>query len=195
MSIIFLSIPLSGCGKRDIQQWGAPPQMQIDTTKTYYAVFETSLGTFKVELWTKDAPHTVNNFIFLADQKFYDGTTFHRIRQNFMIQGGHPDPKDNTVSGPGYSFPDELPPNGNYDPGVLAMANAGADTNGSQFFICTGVNASDLNSNPNYTQFGKVIEGMEVVLKIAAVPVNYYSGEFGKPKNPPIVKHITIEKS
>jgi peptidylprolyl isomerase/peptidyl-prolyl cis-trans isomerase B (cyclophilin B) len=201
MSIVCLLIPLSSCGKK-IQQWAEPPAMQIDTTKTYYAVFDTSLGTFKVELWASAAPITVNNFIFLSEQKFYDGTTFHRIRKNFMIQGGNPDPKG-TIGNPGYNIPDELPPKGNYDTGILAMAksydpNTGSiipNSGGSQFFICTGANAASLNTDPDYTQFGKVVEGWDVVLEIAAVEVSFYNNEFGTPKNPPVIKHITITES
>jgi peptidylprolyl isomerase len=113
-----------------------------------------------------------------------------------MIQGGDPDYKNSEINGPGYAIPDELPPKDNkYTPGVLAMANSGADTGGSQFFICTGnIAYTSLNANPNYTQYGKVVEGMDVVLKIAKVDVNYFNGEFSKPTNPPVVNHITIEE-
>lgn len=193
LSMVCMLVPLSSCGKDNIEQWAEPPAMQIDANKTYYAIFDTSLGTFKIELWAKDAPITVNSFVFLAQQGFYDGTVFHRIVQNFMIQGGDPDYKNTDINGPGYTIPDELPPKGNYNLGVLAMANAGPNTGGSQFFICTGNNAANLNSDKAYTQFGIVVDGLDVVLAIAAVDVNFFNDEFGKPKNPPIVHSITIE--
>ena len=196
MSMVCLLVPLSSCNKTNIQQWTKPPKMQIDVEKTYYAIFDTSLGTFKIELWAKDAPQTVNNFVFLAEQKFYDGTVFHRIMKNFMVQGGNPGYNNSNISGPGYTIPDELPPKGKYNPGVLAMANGGADTGGSQFFICTGNSAyTGLNNNPVYTQFGQVVEGMDIVLEIAKVEVDFFNNEFSKPKNPPVVNHITIEKT
>jgi len=174
------------------QQWSSPPAMQIDTSKTYYAVFNTSLGSFKVQLFVADAPQTVNNFVFLARQKFYDGTIFHRIIKTFMIQGG--DPLGTGMGNPGYNIPDELPVKYSYDPGIVAMANSGrANTGGSQFFICTGADAASLNKSPIYTQFGKVVEGMDVVQKIAAVPVVASNGELSKPVNPPVIKTISIE--
>jgi len=191
MSMVCLLVPLASCSKKNIQQWNAPPAMQIDEDKTYYAVFDTSLGTFKIELWAKDAPQTVNNFVFLAEQKFYDDTVFHRIKKYFMIQGG--DPTGTGTGGPGYAFPDELPPKGKYEPGVVAMANFGPDTNGSQFFICVGYLANDLPKD--YTQFGKVVEGMDVVEKLSNVEVAYYNGKFEKPKNPPTIKSVTITES
>jgi peptidylprolyl isomerase/peptidyl-prolyl cis-trans isomerase B (cyclophilin B) len=167
--------------------------MQIDTSKTYYAIFDTSLGSFKIELFTAEAPQTVNNFVFLARQKFYDDTIFHRIIKVFMIQGG--DPEGTGKGDPGYTIPDELPVKYPYEPGIVAMANSGsANTGGSQFFICTGTQAAGLNTNPIYTQFGRVIEGMDVVQKIASVEVGYFNGEFSKPKAPPVIKTITIEE-
>jgi cyclophilin family peptidyl-prolyl cis-trans isomerase len=177
------------------ETWAAAPAMQIDPTKTYTAVFDTSMGTFKVQLFTSIAPKTVNNFVFLAKQKFYDGTIFHRIIQTFMIQGG--DPLGTGFGNPGYTIPDELPVKYSYDPGIVAMANTGlANTGGSQFFICTGSDAASLNQNPIYTQFGKVTEGMDIVQKIAAVPVVAANlQETSKPKTPPVIKTITIEES
>jgi cyclophilin family peptidyl-prolyl cis-trans isomerase len=165
--------------------------MQIDTSKTYFASVETSLGTFKIQLFANETPKTVNNFIFLAQEGFYNGVIFHRIIKTFMIQTG--DPKGTGSGGPGYAFADELPPKHSYDPGIVAMANAGSNTNGSQFFICTGTDAKSLNSHPNYTQFGQVVEGMDVVQKIAAVPVGAGNpGETSRPTNPPVIKKITI---
>ncbi|MBN1190159.1 MAG: peptidylprolyl isomerase [Dehalococcoidales bacterium] len=165
--------------------------MQIDKSKKYYAVLDTTLGSFKVELFASEAPLTVNNFVFLSREGFYNSVIFHRIIETFMIQTG--DPKGTGMGGPGYRFADELPPKHSYEPGIVAMANAGPNTNGSQFFICTGVQAKSLDNYPNYTQFGKVIEGMEIVNKIAAVPVGMSaSGEESKPKNPPVINTITI---
>ena len=159
-----------------------------------YALFDTSMGSFKIELFTAEAPKTVNNFVSLAQENFYDGTIFHRIIKTFMIQGG--DPTGTGMGDPGYTIPDELPVKHPYTPGIIAMANTGQpNSGGSQFFICTGADAASLNSNPIYTQFGKVVEGMDVVLKIAAVPVVYLNGELSKPVNPPVIKAITIEES
>ena len=109
-----------------------------------------------------------------------------------MIQGG--DPTGTGCGGPGYKFADELPAKHHYDPGILAMANAGANTNGSQFFICTGADARYLDSQPNYTQFGKIIDGMDVVLKIASVSVSFAGGEMSHPQIPPVINSISINE-
>jgi cyclophilin family peptidyl-prolyl cis-trans isomerase len=197
LSITLLTSGAMACGSSPphTQQWSTPPAMQIDTAKTYYAVFNTSLGNFKIKLFVAEAPKTVNNFVFLARQKFYDGTVFHRIIKAFMIQGG--DPLGTGMGTPGYNIPDELPIKHPYDPGIVAMANTGApNSGGSQFFICTGVDAAGLNRTPSYTQFGEVVEGMDVVQKIAAVPTVLGSdGAQSKPVNPPVIKTITIEES
>ncbi len=174
------------------KQWSAPPAMQIDPAKQYYATLKTSLGNIKIELFAKDAPKTVNNFVFLAKDGFYDGLIFHRIVKDFMIQGG--DPVGTCGGGPGYKFADELPVKRSYDPGIVAMANAGPNTNGSQFFICNGAGCKGLDQQPNYTQFGKVVEGMDVVLKISAVEtVRGSDGAMSRPKVPPVIQTITIE--
>jgi cyclophilin family peptidyl-prolyl cis-trans isomerase len=174
--------------------WSKPPEMQIDTAKKYTATIDTTLGSFKIELFPQETPKTVNNFVFLAREGYYDGVRFHRIIKTFMVQTG--DPKGTGAGGPGYKFEDELPPKHSYEPGIVAMANAGPDTNGSQFFICTGPDARNLDGYPHYTQFGKVIEGMDVVEKIASVPVVANPNnprEMSKPKNdPPAIKSITI---
>ena len=172
--------------------WNMPPAMQIDLAKKYTAVFDTSLGGFKVELLAGESPNTVNSFVFLARQKYYDGIIFHRIIRTFMIQGG--DPTGTGCGGPGYQFADELPVKHPYDVGMMAMANAGPNTNGSQFFICTGVDAKCLDSQPNYTQFGRVIEGLDTVQKIATVPVTYSNGEVSHPQIPPVIMSITISE-
>lgn len=133
--------------------------MAIDTTKNYVATLETSKGTIVVDLFPKDAPKTVNNFVFLAREGFYDGTKFHRVLENFMIQGG--DPEGSGRGGPGYRFEDELKNNPNkHKVGSLSMANAGPNTNGSQFFI-THVVTDWLNGK--HTVFGQVRSGQEVV--------------------------------
>jgi cyclophilin family peptidyl-prolyl cis-trans isomerase len=174
------------------KKWSKAPDMMIDPTKSYEAEITTSKGAFKVQLFAKEAPKTVNNFVFLAKEGFYDNIMFHRIIQSFMIQTG--DPLGNGTGGPGYSFEDELKTPYKYEPGILAMANSGPNTNGSQFFICTGKDAASLNSAPNYTIFGKVIEGMDNVGKIAATPVksNPYGGEPSLPTEKVTITSISI---
>jgi cyclophilin family peptidyl-prolyl cis-trans isomerase len=143
-----------------------PPDMTIDPTKTYTATIQTSCGKIVVDLFAKDAPLTVNNFVFLVNKHFYDGLTFHRIIKDFVIQGG--DPQGDGSGGPGYQFDDELNNGHKYELGTLAMANSGANTNGSQFFIVAGPQGESL---PNqYTIFGKVKEGLDVVSTIDAIP-------------------------
>ncbi|CAG7648397.1 peptidylprolyl isomerase [Paenibacillus allorhizosphaerae] len=157
-------------GQTAKKSWTSPPEMKIDQKKAYTAKVTTSKGTFTIELFAKEAPKTVNNFVFLSREGFYNDITFHRIIQSFMIQTG--DPQGSGTGGPGYKFEDELKTPYKYEPGIVAMANAGPNTNGSQFFICTGPDSTAvLNQNPNYTIFGKVTEGMDVVQKIAATPV------------------------
>jgi peptidyl-prolyl cis-trans isomerase B (cyclophilin B) len=141
------------------KSYSAPPPMTIDTSKNYVATLETSKGTIVVDLFPKDAPKTVNNFVFLAREGFYDGTKFHRVIPNFMIQGG--DPEGSGRGGPGYRFEDETKGNPNkHQVGSLSMANAGPNTNGSQFFI-THVVTDWLNGK--HTVFGQVRSGQEVV--------------------------------
>ncbi len=133
--------------------------MRIDTAKKYSAKLETSKGDIVVELFAKDAPITVNNFVFLARDEFYNGTVFHRVINDFMIQGG--DPTGTGRGGPGYRFEDETNGNPNrHERGVLSMANAGPGTNGSQFFI-THVKTDWLDGK--HTVFGKVLSGQDVV--------------------------------
>jgi cyclophilin family peptidyl-prolyl cis-trans isomerase len=167
--------------------------MAIDAAKKYTAAINTSLGSFKIELSPKESPKTVNNFVFLARQGFYDGVIFHRIIKPFMVQTG--DPTGTGAGGPGYRFADELPVKHSYDPGIVAMANAGPNTNGSQFFICTGSQSQGLNGCPNYTQFGRIAEGMDIVQKIASVPVTRSPhGEMSSPVDPPVIKSIEISE-
>ena len=140
--------------------------MAISTAKTYTATMVTSCGTIVIRLEPKQAPKTVNNFVFLADQGFYNGLIFHRVIPNFIIQGG--DPAGNGTGGPGYQFNDELPTTA-YRIGDVAMANAGANTNGSQFFIVEG---SPSQLALAYSRFGVVTSGLNVVTRIATVPAD-----------------------
>jgi cyclophilin family peptidyl-prolyl cis-trans isomerase len=143
--------------------------MSIDENKQYTATIKTNYGDIVVELLPKESPVTVNNFVFLSRQGYYNNIKFHRVVNGFMIQTG--DPKGNGTGGPGYQFADELPIDRPYEPGIVAMANAGANTNGSQFFICTGSNSKNLNSYPDYTIFGVVASGLDVALEISQLPV------------------------
>lgn len=176
---------------KETMSWDSPPAMEIDTNKSYTAKFTTNKGDFTIELFAKDAPKTVNNFVFLSRQGFYNDVIFHRIIESFMIQTG--DPEGNGSGGPGYSFEDEQT-DYEYEPGIVAMANAGPDTNGSQFFICTGENSVGLNNTPNYTIFGKVTDGMDVVKNIAATPVEPGGpmGELSSPTETVQIKEIQI---
>ena len=165
------------------------PDMQIDVEKTYVATLKTSEGDIQVELTASKTPNTVNNFVYLARQGFYDGTVFHRVIKDFMIQGG--DPKGDGTGGPGYRFDDESF-DGSYTPGTLAMANAGPNTNGSQFFIMHG----NVPLPKAYVIFGKVTKGMNVVDRIATSPtkLNRASGEESTPVTPVKVEKVTIEE-
>ncbi len=149
-------------------QYSSPPEMGIDTEKTYTATIRTSKGDITARLFADEAPATVNNFVFLAREGFYDGVIFHRVIPNFMVQGG--DPTGTGTGGPGYRFADELEASRSrgYKMGTLAMANAGPNTNGSQFFIMH----VDYGLPPNYSVFGKTTDGQQVVDAIAAVETN-----------------------
>jgi cyclophilin family peptidyl-prolyl cis-trans isomerase len=143
-------------------QWSNPPALTIDPKKKYSAVLHTDKGDIKLELFADKTPRTVNNFVFLAQQGFFDGTFFHRVIPEFMVQGG--DPTGTGRGGPGYRFADEFHPSLRHDkPGMLSMANAGPGTNGSQFFI-THVPTSWLDNK--HSVFGQVVEGMDVVNSI-----------------------------
>lgn len=140
-------------------KWDSPPAMQIDTGKTYMAKIETNKGIIELELYSEHAPKTVNNFVFLAREGFYDGISFHRVIGDFMIQGG--DPTGTGGGGPGYSFEDEVEENPlTHEKGVISMANAGPNTNGSQFFI---THSPQPHLNGKHTVFGKVVTGQNVV--------------------------------
>ena len=160
----FITVSKSGSAAigrklKSMANYSAPPPMAIDTKKSYTATFDTSRGRIMVELYPKDAPNTVNNFVFLAKEGFYNGTTFHRVIADFMIQGG--DPTGTGRGGPGYKFEDELKNNPRkHQVGSLSMANAGPNTNGSQFFI-THIATDWLNGK--HTVFGQVLSGQDVV--------------------------------
>jgi cyclophilin family peptidyl-prolyl cis-trans isomerase len=145
-------------------QWSSPPALEVDPKKGYTAILQTDQGEITIKLFADKTPKTVNNFVFLARQGFYDGTIFHRVITNFMAQGG--DPTGTGTGGPGYRFSDEFHPNLRHDkPGVLSMANAGPNTNGSQFFI-THVPTPWLDNK--HSVFGQVTDGLDVLLSIPA---------------------------
>ncbi len=144
-------------------EYSQPPEMQIDVDRTYRVTIETEIGDIEIELYPEYAPKTVNNFVFLAKEGFYDGVIFHRVISDFMIQGG--DPTGTGRGGPGYRFEDEFKDNPlKHDTGVISMANAGPDTNGSQFFI---THSPQPHLNGRHTVFGKVISGQEIVDSIS----------------------------
>ncbi|TXG78797.1 peptidylprolyl isomerase [Candidatus Dojkabacteria bacterium] len=160
--------------------------MTIDAAKEYTATLNTEKGPIVISLHAQETPVTVNNFVFLAREKFYDGTIFHRTIPGFMIQGG--DPTGTGMGGPGYRFADEAF-TGEYKRGVVAMANAGPNTNGSQFFIMH----ADYPLPPNYVIFGEVTSGLEVVDAIATAPTQP-SGERSTPVTPVLVQAVTINE-
>jgi cyclophilin family peptidyl-prolyl cis-trans isomerase len=168
-------------------KFSEPFPLYIDPEKSYQAEIVTNHGTMTAYLHAKDAPKTVNNFVNLARYHYYDGIIFHRIIQGFMIQGG--DPEGSGRGGPGYRFEDELPAPGKYKIGSLAMANAGPNTNGSQFFIVSGANGVQLP--PSYSLFGQLIAGDDVLAKIQGVP----TGPQDRPKNDVVIESITITES
>lgn len=173
------------------KQYAAAPAMAIDPAKRYTATVETNKGSFEVEFYPSDAPTTVNNFVCLARDGYFDGTPFHRIVPGFVIQGG--DPTGTGSGGPGYRFADE-PIAKEYEKGTLAMANAGPNTNGSQFFVVL----DDLRGKlpKNYTIFGRVIGGGETVDAIAAVPVRRgASGEVSQPTEAVTLQRVTVQEA
>ena len=141
------------------KKWATPPAMQVDPKKNYLVTMETSKGVIEIQLFPQYAPKTVNNFVFLIREGFYDGVVFHRVISNFVIQGG--DPTGTGTGGPGYRFEDEFKGNPlRHETGFLSMANAGPGTNGSQFFI---THSPQPHLDNRHTVFGKVTKGMEVV--------------------------------
>ena len=178
-------------------QFAGPPPMKIDRKATYTATMETSCGAIVIELDAKRAPQTVNSFVFLTKQRYFDGQYFHRVDTSIdVIQGG--DPSGTGGDGPGYSIPDELKGNESYTPGTLAMANAGPNTGGSQFFIITGPAGTNLDGNPNYTIFGEIVEGLLVAQRIQALPIldpdaADISGQ--RPTQAIYIEKVTIEEA
>jgi len=167
-----------------VKSYPAPPALTIDPAHTYSATIDTSAGVMTAELFAAEAPKTVNNFVFLARDGFYDGVIFHRVIPAFMIQGG--DPTGTGRGGPGYKFNDE-PVRRTYNRGILAMANAGPNTNGSQFFVMH----ADYGLPPNYTIFGRLTSGEDVLDKIATAP----TGAQDRPVTPVSITKVTISEA
>jgi cyclophilin family peptidyl-prolyl cis-trans isomerase len=194
IGVCILAITGTGCQMSASQpaapkQWSSPPAMAIDQNKTYTAKVSTSMGDIDIELYPKDAPQTVNNFVFLSREGFYDNVKFHRIMKDFMVQTG--DPTGTGTGGPGYRFADE-PISRNYEKGTVAMANAGPNTNGSQFFI---VHGSNVGLQKNYVIFGKVTNGADVLDKIATSPVTASSrGEQSVPTQDIRITKVQIQE-
>jgi cyclophilin family peptidyl-prolyl cis-trans isomerase len=191
--------------ENNAQQYDQPPSQEqvLDTGVDYWATIETSCGTVEVDLLEKQAPSTVANFIFLAEEGFYDGLTFHRVITEFMIQGG--DPEGDGSGGPGYEFADELPDKSKvYTFGALAMANSGPDTQGSQFFIVTHDAEDALDGKkklepaglqPLYSYFGQASEeSYETLNKIQKVEVSTEPDSQDRPLNPVYILSVTIEE-
>ncbi|HEY3810211.1 MAG TPA: peptidylprolyl isomerase, partial [Acidimicrobiales bacterium] len=168
------------------QQFDGPPPTCIDLAKRYTASMVTSKGTMTIALDPVAAPVAVNNFVFLARYHYFDGIVFHRIIPGFVLQGG--DPTGTGRGGPGYRFADELPAAGRYELGSLAMANAGPDTNGSQFFVISG--PSGIRLPPQYSLFGKVVAGLDVVATIDAIGTSS-----GTPKESVTIESVTITEA
>lgn len=164
------------------KQYDSAPDFVIDPDKSYSATLETSHGEIVIEFDTDRSPLTVNNFVFLARDGFYDGVVFHRVIENFMIQGG--DPTGTGRGGPGYKFRDEIEGTGDYSRGTVAMANAGPNTNGSQFFIMH----KDTGLPHNYTIFGKVSSGMDAVDQIATSDTD----PSDRPRADAVIEKVTI---
>jgi len=163
-------------------QYPGPPDLLIDLDKTYSATVDTNHGVIEIEFDAVRSPIAVNNFVFLSREGYYDGIVFHRVIEDFMIQGG--DPTGTGSGGPGYKFRDELEGEGNYARGTVAMANAGPNTDGSQFFICH----RDVGLPHSYTIFGKVTSGMEAVDSIAGTETDRRD----RPTEDAIINSITV---
>jgi cyclophilin family peptidyl-prolyl cis-trans isomerase len=180
-------------GSNDQYAAQGAPKFALERGKTYRAKFQTSMGDFEAELYSDTAPMTVNNFVFLANEGFYDGVVFHRVVPGFVAQGG--DPTGSGSGGPGYKFADEdIPRHRDYEKGALAMANSGPGTNGSQFFICL----EDLSGRlpKQYNLFGKVTDGMDVVEGMARVPLlPGGDGARSRPQTPITINKVTVEST
>ena len=175
--------PFDGSAPKQ-QKFSTSPEMGIDPTKRYTATMDTSMGTIVISLDPINAPKTTNNFVFLALNHYYDGIIFHRIIKGFVCQGG--DPQGSGMGGPGYRFEDELPKPGKYAIGSLAMANAGPNTNGSQFFIISGQSGCTLP--PLYSLFGQVVKGLDVVEAMQNVETDGRD----RPRTDVVINSVTI---
>jgi cyclophilin family peptidyl-prolyl cis-trans isomerase len=167
------------------KSYDSAPDLTIDLSKSYSATIETNHGVIEIDLLAERSPLAVNNFVFLARDGFYDDVIFHRVISGFMIQGG--DPTGTGRGGPGYRFRDETEGPGDYSRGTVAMANAGPNTNGSQFFICHG----DAPLPHSYTIFGKVTSGLEAIDAIAALDTD----RSDRPKTDATIKSVTVTES
>jgi cyclophilin family peptidyl-prolyl cis-trans isomerase len=181
-----VELPAADGSSPKTQRFSAEPPLFIDPAKRYTATMVTSKGTLTIALDPVAAPRTVNSFVFLARYHYFDGIVFHRIIPDFVLQGG--DPTGTGTGGPGYQFADELPAPGRYEVGSLAMANAGPNTNGSQFFVISGSHGTQLP--PSYSLFGKVVAGLDVVAAIDAV-----GSRSGKPSEQVVIESVTIAES
>ncbi|MGD0741903.1 MAG: peptidylprolyl isomerase [Acidimicrobiales bacterium] len=177
--------PADGSAPKTVR-FAGPPPMCLDPAKRYTATMVTSKGTFVFALDAEGAPITVNSFVFLARYHFFDGIAFHRIIPGFVVQGG--DPTGTGTGGPGYRIADELPQPGRYEIGSLAMANAGPNTNGSQFFIISGTQGKALP--PQYSRFGQVVSGLDVLAAIDAT-----GSASGRPSERVTIESVTIAES
>ncbi len=178
--------PVDGSAERQTK-FDAEFEMCIDPAKRYTAEMVTSMGTMVIALDPVRAPRTVNNFVCLARYKYYDGIIFHRIIRGFVVQGG--DPEGTGRGGPGYRFADELPKAGQYEIGSVAMANAGPNTNGSQFFLISG--PSGVGLPPSYALFGKIVKGLEVLDEMEKVT----TGLGDRPKEDIVIESVRITES
>lgn len=167
------------------KQWSESPALTVDTSKKYTAVLDTNHGEIVIDLDAGRSPLTVNNFVFLAREGFYDGVIFHRCIPGFVIQGG--DPTGTGTGGPGYKFRDELDGPGGYSRGTVAMANSGPKSNGSQFFICV----ADVGLPHSYTIFGNVTSGMEAADAIVAMPTDRKD----RPEEDCVIRSVKITES
>ena len=176
---------------RTYKQYPAPPAIAIDPAATYTAAVSSSKGDLTIELFSSEASRTVNSFVFLSREGFYNGLTFHRVIKGFMIQGG--DPKGDGTGGPGYKFADETVTR-RYTRGIVAMANSGPNTNGSQFFI---VHGADAGLPPQYTIFGQVTSGLDALDRLADTPVTAGrpGGEVSVPAEALLIKSINITET
>ena len=178
--------PFDGSAPKQ-QKFPRAPEMGIDPAKRYTATMDTSLGEIVIALDPVKAPKTVNNFVFLALNHYYDGVIFHRIINGFVCQGG--DPTGTGRGGPGYQFGDELPKAGQYQVGSVAMANAGPNTNGSQFFLISGADGARLP--PQYSLFGQIVKGLDVLDQMQRVK----TGRGDRPDEDVVINSVSIAEA